>query len=922
MAVKKTAAKRAANKKALSKKWVYLFSEGNKDMRDLLGGKGAGLAEMTNAKLPVPPGFTITTEACNTYTALGKKFPKGMWAQVLAAMKKIEAQTGKKFGDPKNPLLVSVRSGAKFSMPGMMDTVLNLGLNSETLKGIAALTGNERFAYDAYRRFIQMFGRIVMGIEAKKWDAIFDGVKAKYGAKADTDLGVDALKEVVAQYKELYKKEIGEEFPEDPYKQLELAIQAVFGSWMGKRAVDYRRLNKIPDNLGTAVNVVTMVFGNMGEDSGTGVAFTRDPGTGENELFGEYLANAQGEDVVAGIRTPMKIAELKEKNPKVYEQFRKLARQMEKHYREMQDLEFTVERGKLWMLQTRTGKRTARAAVKIAVDMVKEKLITKEEAVQRVEPGHIVQLLMPQFDFKAKEEAAKAGNLLAKGLNASPGAATGLAIFDPDTAEKLGKQGKAVILVRYETSPEDVHGMYASKGILTQHGGATSHAAVVARGAGLPCVAGCETIHVDEEKKLFTVGNRIIKEGDSISIDGGTGEVFAGEIKTVLPDFDKDEDLKTLLGWADEIRLKKSRQGIPNSPAVGLQVWANGDYPRDARMARKFGAQGIGLCRTEHMFFETDRLPIVQKMILAKDDAERQKYLDQLLPIQREDFIGILEAMEGLPVVIRLIDPPLHEFLPSYEELLVKVTELRVRGDDPAKLKETEEMLKTVAGMREANPMLGLRGCRLGITMPQITVMQTRAIIEAACLLKKRGVDVHPEIMIPLVGHVNELKNQREILEAEAKKVMQEQGIEVEYKFGTMIEVPRGAITAAQIAEYAEFFSFGTNDLTQMTMGVSRDDAEKAFLLKYVEEKILPANPFQELDREGVGMLMRWAVEHGRQTKPNLKVGICGEHGGDPSSIEFCHQIGLNYVSCSPFRVPVARLAAAQAALTPIAKDK
>lgn len=933
MAVKKTAVKRAANKKTLQKKWVYLFSEGNKDMRDLLGGKGAGLAEMTNAQLPVPPGFTITTEACNTYTALGKKFPKGMWDQVLAAMKKVEAQTGKKFGDPKNPLLVSVRSGAKFSMPGMMDTVLNLGLNSETLKGITALTGNERFAYDAYRRFIQMFGRIVMGIDAKKWDALFEGVKAKYGAKADTDLGVDALKEVVAQYKELYKKEIGEEFPEDPYKQLELAIQAVFGSWMGKRAVDYRRLNKIPDNLGTAVNVCTMVFGNMGDDSGTGVAFTRDPGTGENELFGEYLANAQGEDVVAGIRTPMKIAELKEKNPKVYEQFRKLARQMEKHYREMQDLEFTVERGKLWMLQTRTGKRTARAAVKIAVDMVKEKLITKEEAVQRVEPGHIVQLLMPQFDFKAKEDATKAGNLLAKGLNASPGAATGLAIFDPDTAEKLGKQGKAVILVRYETSPEDVHGMYASKGILTQHGGATSHAAVVARGAGLPCVAGCEAIHVDEEKKLFTVGSKTIKEGDSISIDGSTGEVFAGEIKTVLPDFDKDEDLKTLLGWADELRLKKSRQGIPNSPAVGLQVWANGDYPRDARMARKFGAQGIGLCRTEHMFFETDRLPIVQKMILAKDEAERQKYLDQLLPIQREDFIGILEAMEGLPVVIRLIDPPLHEFLPSYEELLVKQTELRVKiehmrkesvntSSEEQQLKETEEMLKTVAGMREANPMLGLRGCRLGITMPQITVMQTRAIIEAACLLKKRGVDVHPEIMIPLVGHVNELKNQREILEAEAKKVMHEQGIEVEYKFGTMIEVPRGAITASQIAEYAEFFSFGTNDLTQMTMGVSRDDAEKAFLLKYVEEKILPANPFQELDRDGVGMLMRWAVEHGRQTKPNLKVGICGEHGGDPSSIEFCHQIGLNYVSCSPFRVPVARLAAAQAALTPIAKDK
>lgn len=933
MAVKKAAAKKAVPKKALSKKWVYLFSEGNKDMRDLLGGKGAGLAEMTNAKLPVPPGFTITTEACNTYTALGKKFPKGMWAQVLAAMKKVEAQTGKKFGDPKNPLLVSVRSGAKFSMPGMMDTVLNLGLNSETLKGIAALTGNERFAYDAYRRFIQMFGRIVMGIEAKKWDAIFDGAKEKYHAKSDTDLDTNALKEVVAQYKELYKKEIGEEFPEDPYKQLELAIQAVFGSWMGKRAVDYRRLNKIPDNLGTAVNVCTMVFGNMGNDSGTGVAFTRDPVTGENELYGEYLVNAQGEDVVAGIRTPMKIAELKEKNPKVYEEFRKLARQMEKHYREMQDLEFTVERGKLWMLQTRTGKRTARAAVKIAVDMVNEKLITKEEAIQRVEPSHIVQLLMPQFDLAAKSEASKAGNLLAKGLNASPGAATGLAIFDPDTAEKLGKQGKAVILVRYETSPEDVHGMYASKGILTQHGGATSHAAVVARGAGLPCVAGCETIHVDEEKKLFTVGNKTIKEGEPISIDGGTGEVFAGEIKTVLPDFDKDTDLQTLLGWADEIRLKKSRKGMPNSPEVGLQVWANGDYPRDARMARKFGAQGIGLCRTEHMFFETDRLPIVQKMILAKDDAERQKYLDQLLPIQREDFIGILEAMAGLPVVIRLIDPPLHEFLPSYEELLVKQTELRVKIEHMRKenvnttgeeqqLKETEEMLKTVAGMREANPMLGLRGCRLGITMPQITQMQTRAILEAACILKKRGVDVHPEIMIPLVGHVNELKNQREVLEPVAKKVMEEQGVEVEYKFGTMIEIPRGALTAAQIAEYAQFFSFGTNDLTQTTMGISRDDAEKAFLLKYVEDKILPANPFQELDREGVGKLMQWAVEQGRKTKPNLKIGICGEHGGDPSSIEFCHQIGLHYVSCSPFRVPVARLAAAQAALTKVVKDK
>ncbi len=934
MALKKVAAKKAAPaKKSAAKKWVYLFEEGNKDMRDLLGGKGAGLAEMTHAGLPVPAGFTITTEACNAYTDLGKKFPKGMWEQTLAAMKQTEKQSGKKFGDPKNPLLVSVRSGAKFSMPGMMDTVLNLGLNAETMVGIEKKSGNARFAQDAYRRFIQMFGRIVMGIEGKKFDSIFDGAKEKFGAKQDTDLGVDGLKQVVVAYKAMYKQEIGEEFPEDPYKQLELAIGAVFGSWMGKRAVDYRRINKIANNLGTAVNVVEMVFGNMGDDSGTGVAFTRNPATGENVLYGEYLVNAQGEDVVAGIRTPMKIAELKGKNPKVYAEFNKIAHKMEKHYKEMQDLEFTVESGKLFMLQTRTGKRTARAAVKVAVDMVNEKLITKEMAVQRVDPQQVVQLLMPQFDMAAKDDAKKIGNLVATGLNASPGAAAGLAIFDPDTAEKLGKEGKSVILVRYETSPEDVHGMYASKGILTQHGGATSHAAVVARGAGLPCVAGCEGIRVDEEKKLFTAGSRTVKEGDFISIDGGAGEVYAGEIKTVLPDFDKDEDLKTLLGWADEIRVRKSRKGMVNAPELGLQVWANADYPRDARMARRFGAQGIGLCRTEHMFFETERLPIVQKMILSKTDEERQRYLDQLLPIQRGDFVGIFEAMEELPTVIRLIDPPLHEFLPSYEELLVKVTELRVRieyikkenvstASEEAQLKEAEEMLKAVAGMKEANPMLGLRGCRLGITMPQITIMQTRAIIEAACLLKKRGVNVHPEIMIPLVGHVNELKNQRDLLEAEAKKVIEEQGVELEYKFGTMIEIPRGALTAGAIAEHAQFFSFGTNDLTQTTFGYSRDDAEGKFLLKYVEAKILPENPFQALDQIGVGRLMQIAVAEGRAVKPNLKVGICGEHGGDPSSIEFCHRTGLNYVSCSPFRVPVARLAAAQAALTPISKDK
>ncbi|MGE5137969.1 MAG: pyruvate, phosphate dikinase [Rudaea sp.] len=891
---RKPAARKVAARKPTTQKWVYLFKEGNKDMRDLLGGKGAGLAEMTRAGLPVPPGFTITTGACNYTSAHGGEFPKGMWDQVLDAMKKTERAAGKKFGDPKNPLLVSVRSGAKFSMPGMMDTVLNLGLNAETLQGIAALTNNERFAYDAYRRLIQMFGRIVMGVEGRKFDQILDQVKEECGARQDTDLDVDALKEVVRRYKELYKAELGEEFPEDPNDQLRKAIGAVFGSWMGKRAVDYRRINKIPDNLGTAVNVVTMVFGNMGSDSGTGVAFTRNPATGEDELYGEFLANAQGEDVVAGIRTPLKIGQMKEVMPEVYDEFRRIARQMERHYREMQDLEFTIERGKLYMLQTRTGKRTARAAVKIAVDMVNEGLITKQEA-------------------------ANHGDLLAKGLNASPGAATGAASFDPDNAEKLGKSGKNVILVRYETSPEDVHGMYASKGILTQHGGATSHAAVVARGAGLPCVAGCEDIRVDEGAKKFTAKGREIHEGDAISIDGTTGEVFAGEVKTIPPDFEKETDLQTLLGWADELRR--------------LQVWANGDYPRDAIRARAYGAQGIGLCRTEHMFFETERLPIVRKMILAKNAEERQQYLDQLLPIQKGDFVGILEAMDGLPVVIRLIDPPLHEFLPPFEELLTDVTRLQTEikfmkrdgvnvESQENELAEKEELLHAVESMREQNPMLGLRGCRLGITMPEITVMQVRAIFEAACELKKRGLNPKPEVMIPLVGHVNELKNQFDVLRPVIKQVLEEQGVDVPYKLGTMIEVPRGALTASEIAEYAEFFSFGTNDLTQTTFGYSRDDAEGKFLLRYVEDKILPENPFQVLDRKGVGRLMQIAVNEGRKTRPTLEVGICGEHGGDPSSIEFCHMIGNNYVSCSPYRVPVARLAAAQAAVEQVAKDK
>lgn len=915
-------AKKSANGKGTQNvkgKWVWLSQDGNKDMRDLLGGKGAGLAEMTNAGLPVPPSFTITTEACNWYSAHDNQFPPKMWEQVLDAVKKTEKASGKKFGDAHNPLLVSVRSGAKFSMPGMMDTVLNLGLNDVTMQAIIAQTGNERFAYDAYRRFIQMFGRIVMGIEAKKWDAILDGAKHAKGTKLDTDLDANDLIEVVRQYKELYKNELGEDFPQDPYKQLDLAIKAVFGSWMGKRAVDYRRLNKISESLGTAVNVCTMVFGNMGDDSGTGVAFTRDPSTGEDELYGEFLINAQGEDVVAGIRTPMHINEMKERMPEMYRQFRAIARNMEKHYREMQDLEFTVEKGKLYMLQTRTGKRTARAAVKIAVDMVNQKLISKKEAVQRIDPMHVVQLLAPRFDDKDKKVATERGDYLASGINASPGAATGIAVFDPDTAHEWNKEGKAVILVRYETALDDVHGMYASKGILTQHGGATSHAAVVARGAGLPCVAGCETIHVNEMAKSFSVNGRTINQGDFVSIDGTTGEVFAGKIQTIMPEFEKEIELQTILKWADEFRR--------------LQVWANGDYPRDAVRARAFGAQGIGLCRTEHMFFETERLPIVRQMILAKSAEERQPFLDQLLPIQRGDFYGILEAMDGLPTVIRLIDPPLHEFLPPFEELLTDVTKLKqeVRYMDREnvdattqknELAEKQELLHAVESLREANPMLGLRGCRLGITMPEITKMQVRAIFEAACQLKKEGKDPRPEVMIPLVGNVNELKNQKEILEPEAQAVMQEQGVNVHYKFGTMIEIPRGALTAGKIADFAEFFSFGTNDLTQTTLGVSRDDAERSFLQKYVDMKILSANPFQELDREGVGQLMDMAVKAGRATRKTLEVGICGEHGGDPSSIEFCNMIGLNYVSCSPFRVPVARLAAAQAALGQMVKDK
>ena len=908
------------------RKWVYLFSEGNAKMRDLLGGKGAGVAEMTNAGLPVPPGFTITTEACNAYYDAGKQFPQGLWEQVLAALKIVEQQTGKGFGDKENPLLVSVRSGAKFSMPGMMDTVLNLGINDETVQGLVRLTGDERFAYDAYRRFIQMFSKIVLDTDPRDFEHVLDAYKERAGVKTDAEIPAAELKKLVAEFKQIAERQSGEPFPTDVYKQLQKAIEAVFSSWNNRRAIDYRNFNKIPHNLGTAVNVQSMVFGNMGNDSGTGVAFTRDPSTGEEHLYGEYLLNAQGEDVVAGIRTPSKIERLQQELPRVYDQFQEIARRLEQHYHDMQDLEFTVEKGHLYMLQTRSAKRTAQAAVKAAVDMVEEGLISEQEAVKRVDPFQVYQLLLPRFDEEEKKRAEKEGRLLGKGLNASPGAASGKAIFDADRAEQQGKAGIPVVLVRPETSPDDVHGMLVAKGVLTARGGATSHAAVVARGLGLPCVAGAEGIHVSEEERLFRVAGSdiVIREGDDISIDGATGEVFAGVIKTVDADYEKEADLKKLLGWADSLRK--------------LGVWANADYPRDARRAVAFGAEGIGLCRTEHMFMEQERLPIVQKMILAKDKQDRQAALDQLLPFQRGDFKGIFESMvnpstgEGYPVVIRLIDPPLHEFLPSYEELLVEVTRLETTGQNPQELKEKREMLEAVGQMREMNPMLGLRGCRLGLLYPEINVMQTRAILEAALELAREGKKIHPKIMIPLVGHVNELKEVRRQLEAVAQEITAEAGSAVEYKFGTMIELPRAALTADQIAQVADFFSFGTNDLTQTTFGISRDDAEGKFLLKYVDGleepglkekvKILPVNPFQTLDRDGVGQLVRMAVEKGRKSNPDLELGICGEHGGDPDSIEFCNEVGLDYVSCSPFRVPVARLAAAQAALTSTEKDR
>ena len=918
----------------MTEKWVYLFTEvenaeksvdGSWDaVRELLGGKGANLFEMTRIKLPVPPGFTVTTKACNAYLAAGEKFPAGMWDQELAALKQIEKITGKGFGDAANPLLVSCRSGSKESMPGMMDTVLNIGLTDATVEGLASLTQNPRFAWDAYRRLVEGFGKVVLDIPDTAFEHALHGMKEKTGAKLDTDLNTENLQALTAEYKAIVKAHKGFEFPQDPIEQLRLATEAVFRSWNGKRAVDYRRHENIPDTLGTAVNIVTMVFGNMGATSGTGVAFTRNPSTGERAVYGEYLINAQGEDVVAGIRTPEKVAVMAKDLPEAYAQFMDICDILERHYRNMQDVEFTIERGKLWMLQTRNGKRTAAAAIKIAVDMANEGLISKQEAVLRVSPNDVNSLLHPQFDPAAKKAAAKEGKLLGKGVNASPGAAVGRAYFDADLAEEKAKEGP-VVMVRPFTKPDDVHGMIAAKGILTSEGGATSHAAVVARQFGRPCVVGAASIKIDMEARTMTADGIVVREGDWISVDGGAGEAFVGQIPTVAPKFEEQTDLITLLSWADEIAAAPGSRvaGKNNSPTRGLQVWANADYPVDARRARDFGARGIGLCRTEHMFFETVRLPIVQRMILAKDSATRTAALNELLPYQRSDFDGLFEAMTGLPVIIRLIDPPLHEFMPDEEKLFEEVIQLRTekvsteagRRMLEETLKAKESLLAAIKGMHEANPMMGLRGVRLSIVMPEIVEMQVRAIFEAACDVALRGFDPHVEVMIPLTGTVNELKWVQPRLERIAAAVIAEKGKQIDYKFGTMIEIPRAAVTAAEIAGLAEFFSFGTNDLTQMTFGYSRDDAERNFLLKYVEDGILPFNPFQTIDREGVGRLMDICVQEGRKARPALEVGICGEHGGDPSSIEWCHLIGNNYVSCSPFRVPVARLAAAQAAI-------
>ncbi len=896
---------------------VYMFgggsAEGRADMKNLLGGKGANLAEMSNIGIPVPAGFTITTEVCTEFYNNNRKYPAGLREEVAHSMKKVEQIMGARFGDPLNPLLVSVRSGSRASMPGMMDTVLNLGLNDKTVKGIIKKSGNERFGWDSYRRFIHMYGDVVMGLKPESKDEhdpfeeVMDALKKRRKVKLDLDLTVDDLKELVSKYKDLIKKKLKREFPADPYEQLWGAIGAVFGSWMNERAILYRRMNALDDSWGTAVNVQAMVFGNMGDDCATGVAFTRDPATGEKAFYGEYLINAQGEDVVAGIRTPQQITvvsskkwakengisetlrknkylSLEEHMPSAYRDLDRIYHKLEAHYRDMQDIEFTIQNNKLWMLQTRNGKRTTTAAVKIAVDMVKENLITKEEALLRIDPASLDHLLHPMFDPKAKR------NILTRGLPASPGAGVGRVVFNADDAESWSNRGDKIILVRVETSPEDLKGMALAQGILTARGGMTSHAAVVARGMGKCCVSGCGDLEIDYKKKSFKVNKVTVKQGDYISLNGSTGEVMLGSVPTVDPQLSGNFGI--IMKWADEIRT--------------LGVRTNADTPHDAEIAREFGAEGIGLCRTEHMFFEGDRIKAMREMILAEDMAGRKKALGKLLKMQRKDFYGILKAMKGYGVTIRLLDPPLHEFVPHEDknqremarDMKVPVAAIKAKVDS----------------LHEFNPMLGHRGCRLGITYPEITEMQARAIFEAACQLKKEGVNVKPEVMVPLVSHVKELAMQKSIIDETASKVMKEKGVKVDYLVGTMIEVPRAAVTADEIAKEAQFFSFGTNDLTQMTFGFSRDDAGK-FLPQYVETKILPHDPFQVLDRDGVGKLIRMAVEKGRATRKDLKVGICGEHGGEPSSVEFCHQAGLNYVSCSPFRVPIARLAAAQAAL-------
>ncbi|MDD3030788.1 MAG: pyruvate, phosphate dikinase [Candidatus Caldatribacteriota bacterium] len=876
------------------KKYVYFFDEGNKDMKKLLGGKGANLAEMTKMGIPVPKGFTITSEACIEYTN-DNKFPEGLLEQIDKNLKTLEKNAGKIFGDPENPLLVSVRSGAAISMPGMMDTILNLGLNENTIQGIISKTKDERFAYDSYRRFIQMFGNVVMGIKSEFFEEILEMIKEKQKVEIDADIDTEGLKEIVRKYKELVKKETGREFPDNPKQQLNMAIEAVFSSWDNKRAITYRKINKIPDDLGTAVNVQEMVFGNMGYDSGTGVGFTRNPSTGEKENYGEYLLNAQGEDVVAGIRTPKHLDELKNDMPKVYDELIKTVKILENNYKDVQDYEFTIEKNKLYLLQTRTGKRTTQAALKIAVDMVKEGIINKETAVMRIEPIQLNQLLHRRIDPEADI------TVIAKGLPASPGAASGKVVFTADEAEEMGGNGEDVILVRTETTPDDIHGMVASKGTLTSRGGMTSHAAVVARGMGMPCVAGCSDIAINSGKGIFTIKNdQVVKKGEYITIDGGTGNVYKGKVPMIEPKM--SEEFKLLLSWADEIRK--------------LGVYANADTPEDAQKARDLGAEGIGLCRTEHMFMAPERLPIVQAMIISDTKKARQEQLDKLLPMQKSDFLGILKAMQGLPVIIRLLDPPLHEFLPNFEETLVNVTKLRLeKPQNKAELDKQEKILERIRMLQEMNPMLGLRGCRLGLLYPEIYEMQVRAIIEASVELQDNGINIKPEIMIPLIGHINELKPIYNKTKQIAEKIIKDKNVKLEYKVGTMIELPRAALTADEIAEYAEFFSFGTNDLTQTTFGISRDDAEGKFLLKYVEEGILKENPFEVLDVDGVGKLVRTGTELGRKTRPDLEVGICGEHGGEPSSVEFCHKVGLNYVSCSTFRVPIARLSAAHAVL-------